>query len=236
MAVIAAHQPQEELAELCRLVGSQNGAARVLGRPKALVSRWRQQPDRLRPQSIRLISDTWAVTRKAAEVFGLGTQLEAVLLAPRPEFGYERPAELIQSGRTDELLARLSELAGETEAIAIAAPEWKQQLDRELEESIAARVDGGGRLHESFVFLLGFDAEEAEAFAAEARAALAEAANEDQFDAFLAPQWERYEPTARPEPAVATLDPDEEPAEDEFNIDDLLLVSGGMASRRFREL
>src|SRR5918999_122820 len=185
MAVLAPHRPDEELAELCVLVGSQNGAARVLGRPKAQVSRWRQNPDQMRPQSIRLIGDAWAVTRKAAEIYGRGAQLEAVLVAPRPELGYCRPAELIRSGRADELLALLNEVATEDAEVESLAAPWRQELERELEESVAARTDGSGQLHESFVFLLGFDAQESEAFAAEARAALAEATSASHFDAFL---------------------------------------------------
>lgn len=235
---IAVHSPHDEIAELSRLVGSQNGVARVLGRTPAVLSRWSHQPDKIRPTGRRLLSEALAVTSKVADVYGIEGQLESLLVTPRPELGYLLPAELIREGRAEELVKRLDQLAGgEAFAVPVHSAEtagmtWKVDLQQELDESLA-----GERLHEGFVFLAALTQEQREEFAGLARKELAAADSEEEFDRFLEPYWQQLQAAPR-HVAVTTIPPEpgEESVHDEFNIDDLLIPDdGGMTSRRFSD-
>jgi hypothetical protein len=106
-----------DLVELKRLIGSQNGIARVLARPESQISRWFDHPERIRPAGLRLLSDARAVATRAAEVYGGIGQIEVVLITRRPELGWEVPAEYIRAGRAGELLEKFDELGHDEQGL-----------------------------------------------------------------------------------------------------------------------
>jgi hypothetical protein len=119
---IAVH-PGEELTELCKLVGSQAGVGRVLGRPQSLISRWCSNPDQIRPNGLRLINDACVVALKTADIYPAQQNLEWLLMTRRPELGFVRPAALIQAGKADDLLGLLDAVGSATADAELTAEE-----------------------------------------------------------------------------------------------------------------
>jgi hypothetical protein len=228
MAAIAP-SPLEDLGLLRDRLGSERAVGRVLGKGQRTVWGWLQKEHKLQARSVDLIRGATAVVdRITVERDYAPAELEYVLGTPWDALGGTPPAELIKAGRAEEVLAAL----GETE---VSMPMWKQELRRELDESIRARLEGEGPLREGFVFLRALDEEETMTFAGAARRTLDASADEDAFDAYLAPYWARLTAPQQATAAVIEPDPDEPTDEGEFNIDDLLIIDGGMASLRFLE-
>jgi len=119
---IAVH-PGEELSELCKLVGSQAGVGRVLGRPSSLISKWCSNPEQIRLNGLRLINDACVVALKTADVYRTQDNLEWLLTTRRPELGSVRPAALIQAGKTDDLLGLLDTVSSPTADVELTEEE-----------------------------------------------------------------------------------------------------------------
>lgn len=225
-----APSPLDDLGLLRDRLGSERAVGRVLGKGQRTVWGWLQKEHKLQPRSVKLIRGATAVVdRITVERDYAPSELEYVLESPWEALGGTPPSELIKAGRAEEVLAAL----GETE---VTMPHWKQEFRRELDESVKARLEGEGLLHEGFVFLRVLGDEETTEFAGAARRSLDASANEEAFNAFLAPYWERLSGVATTTaPTVIQPDRDEPASEGEFNIDDLLIIDGGMASLRFLE-
>jgi hypothetical protein len=103
---VAVASPYEDLRELEQWLG-QRPLARVLGKSQRLVWSWINEGRRLQPKSARLIRDAAKVVRvlTAARQFKPG-ELEYVLETPWPTLG-AAPAELIQNGNAEMVIAAL---------------------------------------------------------------------------------------------------------------------------------
>ncbi len=229
-----APSPRQEVDLLCEWLGSVSATARILGKDARTIRGWVNTPQKMQRRSATLVHAAAQVVDRMARSGYDPTQLEHVLVMPWPALKGQPPVELIQAGRAHEVLEVLPQ---PSVAAAVAVQPWRLELENELDVSLAARLGGGGPLHEAFLFLRALSDAEAKAFGYVARDALKGSPDEETFDAFLAPYWARLaaSPPDRPAPAVIELHPDDAGADDDFNIDDLLIVDGGMTSSRLRK-
>lgn len=228
--------PHEALQRLVQLAPSDRALAAALGTDNHAVAAWRKGTRRMRRPYVDLLPYMDAVAERLAEAGVPSRDVVYVLQQPWPALGTKPPAEVLKTGSLTAVLEAVPTVAGSATPAGVAEPAWKADVRAELDASLLSRLRQGGQLHESFSFLLALEPHEAVAFAEQARHELDRAAGEDEFDAFLAPYWQRlreHKPVERR--TVIEADPDEPAPGEPFSIDDLLILDGGMASRLFSQ-
>lgn len=109
--------PQQELRELCSLLGSNGAAARFLGRDRVQIARWLKPGAAIRASSAELIDEAWNAAQLIVELVG-SDRLPSAVNQRWPLLDYRSPAELIHEGRPHELIAVLRDSAKDKQAVA----------------------------------------------------------------------------------------------------------------------
>lgn len=132
-AAVHALDPQRELAELQTRLGSQSSVARVLGKSHTQIWRWTTGDYSIRPSSVRLIDDVFAVVTVLGEKHVAGTpSLEQLMTNRWPALGNRRPIDLIPE-RTDEVLTVIDEMPAPSQA--------QDELDVDLEAEVPVSME-----------------------------------------------------------------------------------------------